>query len=232
MEQAVATGSAYSRGYPITSEEAANDRGQRYFGPVVLIVDALSYSATDIFAAGFIDHQIGRVLGTADNTGAGGANVWRHRDLLMLAGDDGPLEPLPRDSEVRIAVRRITRVGEAEGEVLEDLGINIADRHYMTEHDVTGSNEDLIAAAVDLLKQRPRPRFRMGLRRVRRQLEVRFETTGIDTIELRIGGAAVGTIDAGTSGTKRFSGLPRESAEVELIARKGSKTVAHRRDLI
>lgn len=151
LEQAVATGSAYSRGFPITSEEAANDRGQRYLGPVVLVVDALSYSATDIFAAGFVDHRIGKVLGTADNMGAGGANVWRHSDLLMLAGDGGPLRQLDR-AEMRVAVRRITRVGEAEGEVLEDLGIDIAHRHYMTENDITGGNADMIAAAIRLLK--------------------------------------------------------------------------------
>ena len=36
--------------------------GQRYFGPVVLITDARCYSATDIFAAGFADHEIGPIL--------------------------------------------------------------------------------------------------------------------------------------------------------------------------
>ncbi len=232
LEQAVATGSAYSRGYPITPESAANDRGQRYFGPVVLIVDGLSYSATDIFAAGFIDHRIGPVLGTADNTGAGGANVWRHRDLVMLAGTDGRLEDLKRDAEMRVAVRRITRVGKAEGEVLEDLGIDIDERHYMTEDDITKNNDDLIAHAVRLLKQERRPRFRVELGRFRGRLEVRAETTDIDTIEVRIGGAAVGTVDAGASGPHRFGGLGRRPAEVELIARRGSDVVARRRDVI
>ena len=42
----------------------------------VLLVDALAYSATDIFAAGFEDHEIGLIIGTASGTGAGGANVW------------------------------------------------------------------------------------------------------------------------------------------------------------
>lgn len=155
LQQSVATGSEYSRGYPITGEEEANDRGQQYSGPVVLVVDALSYSATDIFAAGFIDHRIGCVLGTAANTGAGGANVWRHSDLLFLAGDDSALERLPRDAELRVAVRRITRVGKAEGEVLEDLGIRIDERHYMTRTDIMGHNEDLITCATRLFRRRP-----------------------------------------------------------------------------
>ena len=42
--------------------------GQRYYGPVALIIDALCYSTTDIFAAGFQDHEIGPVIGTT--TGA------------------------------------------------------------------------------------------------------------------------------------------------------------------
>jgi C-terminal processing protease CtpA/Prc len=37
--------------------------GQKYFGPVILIIDALCYSTTDMFAAGFQDHNIGEVLG-------------------------------------------------------------------------------------------------------------------------------------------------------------------------
>ena len=59
-----------------------NGIGQVYYGPVVLITDALSYSATDIFAAGFQDNEVGLVLGTSGNTGAGGANFWSLDDLL------------------------------------------------------------------------------------------------------------------------------------------------------
>ncbi|MFN2225829.1 MAG: S41 family peptidase, partial [Anaerolineae bacterium] len=76
IAQAVRTGATYSRGFAITPPEACNDRGQQYSGPVLLITDALCYSATDIFSAGFQDHDIGPILGTSGNTGAGGANVW------------------------------------------------------------------------------------------------------------------------------------------------------------
>ena len=47
----------------------------------MLVTDAFCYSTTDIFAAGFQDHEIGTILGCHDNTGAGGANVWDHDDL-------------------------------------------------------------------------------------------------------------------------------------------------------
>lgn len=98
MEQAVETGATFSNAFPITPVAGANDIGQEYSGPVVLITNARCYSATDIFAAGFQDHGIGPVLGADDNTGAGGANVWTH-DLLsaLLEGDpETPYEPLPK----------------------------------------------------------------------------------------------------------------------------------------
>jgi hypothetical protein len=67
---------AVGTGEPLTSEQAANSlpQAQRHRGHVFLIVDALTYSAADIFAAGFQDNQLG--LGTSATTGAGDANVW------------------------------------------------------------------------------------------------------------------------------------------------------------
>ncbi|MFV1984378.1 MAG: S41 family peptidase, partial [Thiohalomonadales bacterium] len=75
ISQSVETGATYSLGHPISDPAKCNNIGQSYFGPVVLIVDPLCYSATDIFAAGFKDHYIGPIIGVGANTGAGGANV-------------------------------------------------------------------------------------------------------------------------------------------------------------
>src|ERR1044072_5602194 len=82
IAEAVQTGAIYSSGFPFNSEESCNDIGQVYHGPVILIIDALSYSTTDMFAAGFQDNEVGEVLGTSDNTGAGGANNWTYDDLM------------------------------------------------------------------------------------------------------------------------------------------------------
>lgn len=71
----VLTGATYSAGFPLTLGALCNGIGQVYYGPVVLITDALSYSATDIFAAGFQDNEIGPILGTGGNTGAGGGQL-------------------------------------------------------------------------------------------------------------------------------------------------------------
>ena len=63
LEEAVTTGSAYSTAFPLYPADVVNSVGQVYQGPVVLVTDAQCYSACDIFAAGFQDHEIGPVLG-------------------------------------------------------------------------------------------------------------------------------------------------------------------------
>ena len=154
--EAVETGATYSLGFPLTDEESCNRIGQRYFGPVVLIIDALCYSTTDMFAAGFADHEIGTVMGVSGNTGAGGANVWEHGDLRdsMSHHADSPYKPLPKGVGMRVAFRRSIRVGkEAGGRPLEDLGVvpDPRNRHYMTKDDLLHDNRDLIRRAARVL---------------------------------------------------------------------------------
>jgi hypothetical protein len=158
IAQAVETGSPFSDGLPLFPEEPENCNrlGQQYHGPVVLIIDGLCYSTTDIFAAGWQDHAIGPILGTHGNTGAGGANVWTHGLLgRFLPGPNSPIQPLPKGSSMRAAIRRTTRVGERSGDPLEDLGV-VPDRiHHMTRNDVLNANSDLIASAASILADLP-----------------------------------------------------------------------------
>ncbi len=77
FSEAFATGEPYSQGYAIEgTEEDVNKVGQKYFGPVVLITNALAFSTADIFVAGFIDHGIGRVICADTNMAAAGGNNW------------------------------------------------------------------------------------------------------------------------------------------------------------
>ena len=156
VTQAVETGAAFSDGFPFSTEEPENCNrlGQQYYGPVVLIIDGLCYSTTDIFAAGWQDHGIGPILGTQESTGAGGANVWTHELLgQYLRGAESPIRPLPKGSAMRVAIRRSTRVGPRSGEPLEDLGVKPdPDKiHCMTRNDLLNDNEDLIARAGGIL---------------------------------------------------------------------------------
>jgi hypothetical protein len=154
MEHAVETGSVYSGAFPISPENGANTLGQQYFGPVVLITNARCYSATDVFAAGFQDHGIGPVLGTDENTGAGGANVWTHDLLSEFLADDPstPYRPLPRGAGMRVSIRRTLRVGPNSGTPVEDLGVVPDKLHRMTRRDLLEGNTDLLDHAGRILQ--------------------------------------------------------------------------------
>ncbi len=85
--EAIGTGEVYSQSVTITPFERCNDIGQVYGGPVVAVVDPTTYSAADLFAAGFADNGLGTVVSVGRATGAGGANVWRVDTLnSVLAG--------------------------------------------------------------------------------------------------------------------------------------------------
>jgi Peptidase family S41 len=154
LELAVGTGEPYSQALPLTSEAHANDLppARRYPGPVVVIIDALTYSAADIFAAGFQDNQIGPILGTSATTGAGGANVWTAAQIAQRLGDLDHQPMLPTGGgSFTIAIRRATRVGLRAGLPLEDIGVIADTIHQLTRTDLTDSNRDLLRAAADLL---------------------------------------------------------------------------------
>jgi Peptidase family S41 len=156
ISESIETGAQYSAAIPLygeDSDEAVNETGQLYHGPVVLVTDALCYSATDTFAAGFQDHQIGTVLGVDDNTGAGGANVWELKDILA-DWPDGPFKPLPAGAQFRVALRRTLRVGKRwGGQPVEDLGVIPDYRYQMTRRDLLEGNADLMEKAGELLAQ-------------------------------------------------------------------------------
>ena len=157
IAELVQTGAIYSSGFPFTSEESCNDIGQVYHGPVILITDALCYSTTDMFAAGFQDNEVGEVLGTSGNTGAGGANNWYYEDLVKAVRSDpkSPFKPLPKGADLGIAMRRSIRVGRHSGRPLEELGVEPDDRYYMTKRDLLEGNDDLIRKAAEKLRNKP-----------------------------------------------------------------------------
>src|SRR6202000_374988 len=50
LAEAGRTGEPFSQGFPIEgTDDDANQIGQRYFGPVVVVTDALAFSTADIF---------------------------------------------------------------------------------------------------------------------------------------------------------------------------------------
>lgn len=151
VDNAVETGEPFSQPLPLSEPQQLAEGLPRYRGPVVLITDALSYSAADMFAAAFQDNQLGPILGTASHTGAGGANVWTHELLRLWLPDT--LGPLPAGTSFRVALRSSKRVNEREGVPLEDLGVEADHLHELTRRDITGRNQDLLATAAGLLRE-------------------------------------------------------------------------------
>jgi hypothetical protein len=202
LDQASEIGAIYSAAFPITPVEGANDVGQTYQGPVVLVTDARCYSATDIFAAGFQDHGIGPVLGVDSTTGAGGANVWTQDLLAKLlqqpapADPDSPYEPLPGGAGMRVAIRRTLRVGDRAGSPVEDLGVQSDERHELTPDDLLNDNVDLLAAAGGLLATMPQRELTFACRvRTDGSIAVDAATTGVDRLDVLVDGRPRGSVD-------------------------------------
>src|SRR5262249_43377998 len=149
-----------SQSLSLLPPEAYNDIGQKYQGPVVLITDALCYSTTDIFAAGFQDNQIGKVLGVDETTGAGGANVWEYSLIAKLVGRRGQFpKSLLSQASLRFAARGATRIGRASGLPLEGFGVRPDELHEFTRNDVLRRNVDLIRHAAAMLAGMPKQRL-------------------------------------------------------------------------
>jgi hypothetical protein len=199
MEQALESGALYSAGVPFTSFDMLDVVPQSYFGPIVLLTDARCYSAADIFAAGFQDNRIGRVLGTDTNTGAGGGNIWQLGDLLsaLPAGSGSPYERLPHGAGLSLVIRRVLRVGGNAGTPLEDYGV-VPDRHHpITRRDVLEDDADLFTDAAALLDELPRRRFDIELAEADGRLTAAFTVLGLDRADVIVDGRPRCTTDLG-----------------------------------
>jgi C-terminal processing protease CtpA/Prc len=196
-EESVEIGAAFTQGFPLTAPEDCNDIGQIYQGPVVLIVDAGCYSTTDIFAAGFQDHKVGRVLGTSGHTGAGGANVWEHADLMhTLPRRHSPFVSIRSGASFRVALRRSTRVGHRSGEPLEDLGVVPDEIYRMTRNDVLNHNADMIAHACKMLAKMPRQRLTVSATKQNDgSLKLTVTTNKIHRVDIVLDGRTIHTVD-------------------------------------
>ncbi|MBL6458670.1 hypothetical protein JMJ55_25365 [Belnapia sp. T6] len=202
----------YSKPAPISSEILCNNVGQHYYGPVVLITNALSYSATELFAAGFKKYEIGKVLGTEKKTGGGRSNVvtrstlWKNfehakrafgtlKDAAAAQGEKPqdwlrePKWPLklerPLDTDLRVTIRGVL----SDGGKLHNGGVTRDFPHRMTRADVLEDNKDLLKTAADLLKELKKERSPCQLRETSCYKEgdtivARIKTGNIDILKL------------------------------------------------
>ena len=236
MELALQTASVYSAAFPISDPHGCNVIGQRYFGPVILIVDAQCYSTTDFFAAGFQDHEIGPILGVDGNTGAGGANVWGHELLSQfLPGPSSVYQPLPKGAGLRVAIRRGLRVGRRAGMPVEDLGVRPDERHFMTKEDLLNDNVDLINRAGSILAAlQPVRVFELITQAISAtQLNAFAETQGISRLDMYLDDRPIQSIDVEASQTT-FSITKPAPTQMTLEVRgfDGNQLVARYREVV
>ncbi|WP_296600522.1 S8 family serine peptidase [Phenylobacterium sp.] len=218
MERAVTTGSAFSSAFPITDPDTCNLIGQTYHGPVVLITDARCYSTTDMFAAGFRDHDVGEILGVDDNMGAGGANVWDMdavRYFLPRNGVPPALKPLDGGLSMRVAIRRTLRVGAEAGTEIEDLGVRPTKVHQPTRRDLLEGDKDLLAAACDMLKRRPAYRLTATPPVAGAGAALDIQAAGLAIVDVYVDGRPAASLDV-AGGAARANLALAHGARIEL----------------
>lgn len=155
LQDAVSTGEQYAQPLPLTDPAWCNDRDRAYPGPAVAVVDPTTYSSGDLFAAGWVDNDVGPLVAVGQATGGGGANVWTQTQVRdALAGTERALAPMPAGTSLRVAVRRAIRSGRGDGIPVEDLGI-AGIPYDMTRDDLLRDNVDLQAFCLAQLRTEP-----------------------------------------------------------------------------
>ena len=233
MQRAVETGAAFSASFPITSRDQANDRGQHYCGPIVLITSARCYSTTDIFAAGFQDHAVGPILGVDGNTGAGGANVWTHELLSqLLPGPNSPIKALPTGSGMRVSIRRTLRVGPQAGTEVEDLGVVPDHRHELTRADVLQGNTDLMETAGELLADKPSFGLSVQAAVTAGVLRATVKHAGVERLDVYVDGRPAKSQPVTVGAQQTQLELPFTGALCRVEGYRGDKLVAARQEAV
>lgn len=217
---AVVSGELYSRAVPLTPPERCNDIGQKYPGPVVGVVDANTYSAGDLFAAGLVDNRIGTLISVDRATGAGGANVWYSRNVTQaLEGTDSEPVPLPNGIDYTIAFRRAVRIGDFAGTGLEDVGVPGSLRRPLTRRDLIEDNIDLHAFCAKLLATEP---FTDLIHKLVGST-LKIETMNIDRVDVYVDGHPRVSLETGSgtgAGSTEYA-FENPWYQAELIGYKG-----------
>jgi C-terminal processing protease CtpA/Prc len=184
LHSAVSSGASHAEPVALTPTARCNNRGQVYGGPVVAIVDANTYSAGDLFAAGFVDNRIGYLVSTDAATGGGGANVWTSsqvRDALRST----PFRDLElAGAEFTLSMRQALRYGRSRAPI-EDVGVEAQFVHATTKRDLTENNDDLLAFSAQVLETEPRSSLDVEWID---DTTVRITSTGLDHLQLELDG--------------------------------------------
>lgn len=226
---AVRNGELYSQPIPISEPDDCNAIGQQYPGPVLLVGDSTTYSAGDLFSAGFVDNGLGPFICVGEATGAGGANVWEYSDLRpALAGTDIELPSLTSGIGLSFSFRRATRAGPSEGLPIEDVGI-AGTPYAMTRSDLLSGNVDLLLRCVALLRQQTPSNLIAVIDKPGKK--VTLTAQGLDRVDVFLDGHPAGSSAAVTDAVPVVVSFTSRNKLVEAVGFKSGE-VRQRRRLI
>ncbi len=219
LQAALATGELYSQALAITAEERCNDIGQTYGGPVIAVVDSTTYSAGDLFAAGFVDNQVGTLITVGEATGAGGANVWNAETLAALTvGTPVHVPVLSGGVGFTVSIRRATRVGASAGLPIEDVGVAGHRRYTLTRNDLLNGNADLLDMCGRLLAGTPKTTLSVAVAGG----SIVIASKGLTSVDVYADGRPVaGTVPVSDDAPLTLP-LPRFGEQLEVVGYNGA----------
>jgi len=203
VRSAIAAGVPYAGPLSVTPLFEANEMGQIWFRPVVVLTDASCYSACDVFAAGMKDSGAGTIIGLHEATGGGGANVMEHSTFraILAQSENNPFKALPRGQSMRVSWRQVIRAGKASGKLIENLGVESDVVVPLTTKDVGTESKDLMRSLHRIIdKLEPEYRAEVGPRAGSlvllengKEANWKERVKGADLIEAYAQGKKVGT---------------------------------------
>lgn len=120
INEVAGTDATHTKVFSLFDSPGVNTFGQVYNGPVAVLANSNSYSASDYFSCHMQDSGIGFVFGEEPRTGAGGANVFEHSLLAQFIPT--VFTPMPATHRARVSFGQGIRQGLNEGSFIEDFG--------------------------------------------------------------------------------------------------------------
>jgi C-terminal processing protease CtpA/Prc len=163
LNDVAGTDATHSGLVPFNSSEEVNTLGQIYNGPVAVLANGNSYSASDLFTCQMQDSGAAFMFGEEPRTGAGGATVREHSQYAQFVPT--AFEPLPATHRMRTAVLQGIRSGLNEGKFIEDFGCEADLVVSPVKSDLSDGGERQIQTITRALSYLSYfPRYRSGVR--------------------------------------------------------------------
>ena len=146
----LAEGLVYSAPLPLSDRASiSRSTGALSSIPKILLVDGATASAAEVFTAGFLDNEVGEVIGTDASTAGAGT----HTTTLSVLTSLGVMKEYPFDDDagfggLSFSLGRILRSRLSIGEPFEDKGIRPDVIVPLTRNDVLNGNEDLLLTVI------------------------------------------------------------------------------------